>query len=80
MEELQDAIANVITGRIDQRMTNSPFITILVGVGTDITINKKLCIDSRLSNKSTIAGETVVLQNVEVATHSSHNLIGWEMA
>jgi len=83
MEEMQDAIAKVITKQIDERITNSPFVTILVDESTDITINKKLCVYARLLNTSTMAGETVFLQNVQLASGDAtaiHGEIGRVMA
>lgn len=68
MEDFQDAIANVITGSIDKRIKDNPFITILVAESTDIAVHKKLCIYARLLNKTTMSGETVFVQNVQVAS------------
>lgn len=65
---LPDAIANVITGSIDKRIKDNPFITILVDESTDIAVHKKLCIYARLLNKTTMSGETVFVQNVQVAS------------
>ena len=67
LEDFQDSIAQVITESINLKIANSPFITVLVDESTDITVLKKLCIYFQIMNTTTMAGETIFIENVQVA-------------
>ncbi|XP_071138553.1 zinc finger protein 862-like [Mytilus edulis] len=62
-EEILDAIDLEIESEIDEKISKSPYVTILADESTDISNNKKITINARIINPETSIPETVFLRN-----------------
>ncbi|KAL5022803.1 hypothetical protein ScPMuIL_001958 [Solemya velum] len=78
--EILAAISDQIEEEVDQKIRDSPFITLLSDESTDITNTKRMTINARIVNPKTSVPETLYLRDLEYEDGTGEGLatVLWE--
>ncbi|KAK3107310.1 hypothetical protein FSP39_011602 [Pinctada imbricata] len=72
--DMLKCMSNVINKDLDQRIKQSPVLTILTDESTDIATNHKLCVMARIINTTTMVPYTAFLSNVHISSATGEGI------